>query len=70
MRQGRDSAVAVGDLDQEQPQRHQRREQAATPEHLLFVGQLIQTIGEGKIGKRIALEARKQLRHVSYPWPL
>jgi hypothetical protein len=67
--QRRDGAVAVGDLNEKQTQRHQRRQEPLAPHHLVGVEEAIQVIGDGKISERIAPETRKQLRHLSHPWP-
>ena len=67
--QRRDGAVAMGDLDEEQPQRHQRREQPVPPRHLVFFEQLIHAGVDGKIGDRIAFQTRQELRYLSHPWP-
>jgi hypothetical protein len=58
----------VQHLQHEQPQRHQRREQTLAPHMSAVAAGLIQWPGEGKIRKRLALQASKNVGD-SHPWP-
>jgi len=66
-----DGGVAVQDLQREQAQRHQRRQQRrqqrVAPDVLLVAAELIEKLGDGKIGERFAAQTRQC--GDSHPWP-
>ena len=68
--QVRDRRVAVQDLDQEQPQRDQRRQEPLAPQVPAGAALLLDLPADEKIpAQRLAAEPGQRVRDRSHPWP-